>query len=137
VYQTPTLSSVSLNGAPAAQYDGLTPQHTPRKLFTITPQYFFPGERGEFYLRYKYIGQFFADSGDGLSIPGYGIFTLGSIVNLTPKLQLNLSVDNLTNVIGLTEGNPRQGATQAVVNGYFYGRSITGRNAYASLTYRF
>ncbi|HEX4583321.1 MAG TPA: TonB-dependent receptor [Burkholderiaceae bacterium] len=137
VYQTPTLSGVSLNGAPAPQYDGLTPQHTPRKLFTITPQYFFPGERGEFYLRYKYIGQFFADSGDGLSIPGYGVFTLGSIVNLTPKLQLNLSVDNLTNVIGLTEGNPRQGATQAVVNGYFYGRSITGRNAYASLTYRF
>jgi outer membrane receptor protein involved in Fe transport len=137
VYQFPTLSSVTLNGVVTPQYDGLTPQHTNRKLFTVTPQYFYPGGLGELYLRYKYIGQFYADSGDSLSIPGYGVLTLGSIVNLTPKLQFSLSVDNLTNVIGLTEGNPRQGATQTVVNGYFYGRSITGRNAYASLTYSF
>jgi iron complex outermembrane receptor protein len=135
VYQTPTLSNVTLNGVGAPQYNGLTPQHTPRKLFTITPELRYPGGRGELYVRYKYIGQFYADSGDGLSLPGYGVFTLGSIYNLTPKLQLNLSVDNLTNVIGLTEGNPRQGASQTVVNGYFYGRGITGRNAYLSLTY--
>jgi hypothetical protein len=37
----------------------------------------------------------------------------------------------------LTEGNPRQGVTQSVVNGYFYGRSIVGPNAMVSLTYKF
>jgi len=137
VYQTPELSNGSINGVGHPEFDGLTPQHTPKKLFTITPEYLFPGNRGEFYLRYKYIGQFFADSGDGLSIPGYGVFSIGSIVNVTPKIRLNVSVDNLTNVIGITEGNPRQGVTQTASNGYFYGRGITGRNALVSLTYSF
>jgi outer membrane receptor protein involved in Fe transport len=137
VYQTPETTNASLNGVGQPGFNGLTPQHTPKKLFTITPEYLFPGGRGDLYLRYKYIGQFFADSGDGLSIPGYGVFTIGSIYNLTSKLQLNVSVDNLTNVIGITEGNPRQGATQTASNGYFYGRGITGRNALISLTYSF
>jgi outer membrane receptor protein involved in Fe transport len=137
VYQTPELSNGSINGVSHPEFSGLTPQHTPKKLFTITPEYLFPGGRGDFYLRYKYIGQFFADSGDGLSIPGYGVFTIGSIYNVTPKITLNVSVDNLTNVIGITEGNPRQGATQAASNGYFYARGITGRNALVSLTYTF
>jgi hypothetical protein len=50
---------------------------------------------------------------------------------------VNVSADNLTNEIGLTEGNPRQGPTQTVANGFFYGRSIAGRNALLSITYRF
>src|SRR6267154_2747256 len=137
VYQTPELSNGSINGVGHPEFDGLTPQHTPKKLFTITPEFLFPGNRGELYLRYKYIGQFFADSGDGLSIPGYGVFSIGSIYQVTSKLKLNVSVDNLTNVIGITEGNPRQGATQTSSNGYFYGRGIAGRNALVTLTYSF
>jgi iron complex outermembrane receptor protein len=37
----------------------------------------------------------------------------------------------------LTEGNPNAGVTQKVVNGYFYGRGITGPNALVALTYKF
>ena len=39
--------------------------------------------------------------------------------------------------LGLTEGNPRQGPTQSVVNGYFYGRGVIGTNAMAQLTFKF
>jgi hypothetical protein len=46
-------------------------------------------------------------------------------------------VDNVTNALGLTEGNPRQGFTQEIVNGYFYGRGIVGPTALVSLTYQF
>jgi iron complex outermembrane receptor protein len=39
-------------------------------------------------------------------------------------------VDNVTNALGLTEGNPRQGFTQSIVNGYFYGRGIVGTDSF-------
>ncbi len=120
-----------------AFYNGKTPGRTPDLLFTITPQYDLPHNLGNIYLRYKYIGRIFADDGDQLALPSYGVLSIGGVVNLTKKLTLNVSVDNVTNELGLTEGNPRQGFTQAVVNGYFYGRGIVGTNVLASLSYSF
>ena len=145
-YQRPKLSDVfigqiinglTVNSASAAQYNGLVPQRTPQNLLMVQPSYDLPHQLGTVYVRYKYIGKIYADSGDGLALPGYGILSLGGFVNITPKLTFNVSVDNVTNELGLTEGNPRQGNTQAVVNGFFYGRGIVGTNAVFSLTYRF
>ena len=120
-----------------AFYNGKTPGRTPDWLFTITPQYDLPNGWGNIYARYKRIGRIFADDGDQLALPSYGVWTIGAEFNLRHNLTLNVSVDNLTNVRGLTEGNPRQGFTQAVVNGYFYGRGIIGTNAMGSLSFAF
>jgi iron complex outermembrane receptor protein len=120
-----------------AFYDGKTPGRTPNVMYTITPAYDLPGNYGQAYLRYKYIGRIFADNGNQVELPGYGVLSIGAIANITPNLALNVSVDNVTNVLGLTEGNPRQGFTQQIVNGYFYGRGIVGPTALVSLTYRF
>ena len=120
-----------------AYYNGLRPGRTPELLFTITPQYDLPHNWGNLYLRYKYIGKIYADDGDQVPLPGYGILSAGALINVGPRLLLNVSVDNITNQLGLTEGNPRQGFTQQVVNGYFYGRGIIGTNVLASLTYKF
>jgi hypothetical protein len=46
-------------------------------------------------------------------------------------------VNNLTNEIGLTEGNPRSGFNQSSNGSLFYARPILGRNATAALSYRF
>ncbi|HEV2595010.1 MAG TPA: TonB-dependent receptor [Sphingomicrobium sp.] len=120
-----------------AFYNGKTPGRTPDILFTITPQYDLPNGWGNIYARYKRVGRIFADDGDQLALPGYGVWTLGAEFNLRHNITLNLSVDNVTNVRGLTEGNPRQGFTQAVVNGFFYGRGIIGTNALGSLSLAF
>ena len=46
---------------------------------------------------------------------------------------------NLTNTVGLTEGNPRGSATggfsENVGGNYFFARPILGRNIVVSLTY--
>ncbi len=146
-YQDPKLSNVFLteidvngqNISPqiASYYNGLRPGRTPKILFTITPQYDLPHNWGNLYVRYKYIGQIYADDGDQVSLPAYGILSAGALINVGPRMLLNVSVDNITNQLGLTEGNPRQGFTQQVVNGYFYGRGIIGTNVLASLTYKF
>jgi outer membrane receptor protein involved in Fe transport len=58
-------------------------------------------------------------------------------LNLRENVQLTLNADNVFDVIGLTEGNPRQGQTQAVTDGYFYARGIPGPTYGGSLTFRF
>ena len=132
-----TVGGQNISQQVASFYDGKTPGRTPSILYTIQPTYDLPNGKGSVYLRYKYIGSIYADNGDGLALPGYGVLSIGGDYNLTPRINLNVSVDNATNALGLTEGNPRQGFTQSVVNGYFYGRGIVGTNALASLTFKF
>jgi outer membrane receptor protein involved in Fe transport len=132
-----TINNQNVGAQANAFYDGKTPGRTPNLMYTITPAYDLPAHYGQVYLRYMYIGRIYADNGDQVPLPGYGVLGIGAIANLTPNLTLNVNVDNVTNALGLTEGNPRQGFTQSVVNGYFYGRGIVGPTALVSLTYQF
>jgi outer membrane receptor protein involved in Fe transport len=145
-YQKPKLSSVfigeflngqTVNSAAASQYDGNIQERTPQLMYVIQPAYDFPNQWGAVYLRYEYTGKIYADAGNGVALPGYGVLSVGANVNFTPKLNLNVNVYNVNNTLGLTEGNPNSGVTQQVVNGYFYARGITGPNALVALSYKF
>lgn len=146
VYQKPKLSDVfigvflngqTINSAASSQYDGNIQERTPQLMYSIQPAYDFPNQRGAVYLRYQYTGKIYADAGNGVALPGYGVLSAGTTVNFTPKLNLDVNVYNVTNTLGLTEGNPNSGVTQSVVNGYFYARGIVGPNALIALTYKF
>jgi outer membrane receptor protein involved in Fe transport len=145
-YQKPKLSNVfigeivngqTINSAASAQYDGNIAERTPQVMYAIQPAYDLPNQWGAVYLRYEYTGKIYADAGNGVALPGYGVLSVGANVNFTPKLNLNVNVYNVNNTLGLTEGNPNSGVTQAVVNGYFYARGIAGTNALVALTYKF
>ncbi|MDB5455934.1 MAG: TonB-dependent receptor [Caulobacter sp.] len=137
VIQDPTLNNLTLNGVPQPTYDGNRPERTPARLFTITPTFKLPNGLGEIYGRYKYVGKIYADSGNGVALPSYGVTSAGVTLNVRDNLQLNFNVDNIFDEIGLTEGNPRQGQTQNASSGYFYARGIVGRTYGGSLTLRF
>ena len=137
VFQDPKLVNLAINGANQAGFEGNRPERTPSKLFTITPRVTLPNGLGEVYGRYKYIGKIFADAGNGVALPSYGVTSIGATINLSEQLQANFNIDNLFNVIGLTEGNPRQGQTQAITDGYFYARGIPGTTYGGSLTFKF
>ena len=146
-YQQPKLADVNtgefvngqiVNNAAAAQYNGNFVQRTPQVMYAIQPSYDLPNRLGDVYLRYEYTGKIFTDVGNGLALPGYGVLSVGGDINFTERLQLNLNVWNVTNALGLTEGNPNSGITETVgSNGYFYARGIAGTNATATLTYKF
>jgi outer membrane receptor protein involved in Fe transport len=146
-YQQPKLADVVtgefingqiVNSAAAAQYNGNYVQRTPQLMYAIQPAYDFPNRRGAVYLRYEYTGKIYTDVGNGLALPGYGVLSVGSNVNLTDRINLNLNVWNVTNKLGLTEGNPNSGISETVgFTGYFYARGIAGTNATATLTYKF
>jgi len=137
VFQDPKLVNLQLNGVDQSGFEGNRPERTPARLFTITPTFELPHGLGEVYGRYKYIGKIYADNGNGIALPSYGVTSAGIRVNLTKRLQASFDVDNIFNVIGLTEGNPRQGQTQAITDGYFYGRGIVGTTWGGSITMKF
>ncbi len=137
VFQDPTLSNLRLDGVAQPTYDGNRPERTPAQLYTITPTIRLPNGLGEVYARYKYIGKIFADSGNGVALPGYGVTGVGVSLNLTERLQVSFDADNIFDVMGLTEGNPRQGQTQNADSGFFYARGITGPSFGGSVTLKF
>ncbi len=138
VFQEPTLNNLRLNGvAQTTGFNGNTPERTPKTLFTISPRFILPNGLGEIYGRYKYIGQIFADAGNGLALPAYGVTSLGFNINVSKRLTLGFDAENIFNEIGLTEGNPRQGQTQTVTAGYFYARGIVGPTYGGTLTFRY
>lgn len=146
VFQDPKLTSpteklfnngVFVQAITGSQYDGNLDDRTPKILSTVNAAYLIPG-RGRVYVTYRYIGSQYVDIANQLKLPGYGLLSAGLTFDITPKLNLNVSGQNLTNQIGLTEGNPRQGVfAQSIINGSFYGRSVTGANALVALTYTF
>ena len=148
VFQNPKLSnfrqqvSNSPNFNPndfvtAPGYTGKTPERTPKQLFTVTPTFKLPNGLGEVYARYKYVGKIFADNGNQIALPSYGVTSVGFNINLGERYQVAFNAENIFNVTGITEGNPRQGQTQNATSGYFYGRGIVGPTYGGSLTMRF
>lgn len=137
VLQKPRLKNVFINDVAEEDYEDNTPERTPETLITVSSTFLLPNDLGEVYASYKHIGKIYADAGNGLALPSYGVISAGIGFNVTDNLTLRVAGDNLTNEIGLTEGNPRQGQTQTVVDGYFYGRGIAGRSIIGSLSYRF
>ncbi len=122
----------------ATSWNGNRPERTPELNYTIAPSVFFNDNKGELTLSYRYTGMRFADISNSVKLPAYSTWDLSVRYELTPKLTLNASVQNLSNAIGLTEGNPRSGFVQAPGGSdYYYARPILGRNAQLSLTMNF
>ncbi len=143
VFQNPKLNNVRSqinNTGPyitQAGFSGHTPERTPKQLFTITPTIKLPHGLGEVFGRYKYVGQIFADNGNAISLPAYGVTSFGFNINASDRLQFSFNAENVFNEIGLTEGNPRQGQTQNASSGYFYARGIVGPTYGGSITFRY
>ena len=137
VFQDPSLNNLRLNGVVDTTFDGNRPERTPSQLFTISPTFKLPNDLGEIYGRYKYVGKIFADSGNGLALPSYGVTSVGFSINVSEQLRVGFDAENIFDEIGLTEGNPRQGQRQNASSGFFYGRGIVGPTYTGSLTLRF
>jgi outer membrane receptor protein involved in Fe transport len=77
----------------------------------------------------------FADIANSQRLPSFSLINLDANATLTPRLNVALHVTNLTNTLGLTEGNPRAGSFD--VNGmgsYFLARPEFGRTVRATLS---
>lgn len=134
-----TLQKATINGidpnAEEAKQNGNQVMRTPNTQIRLIPTVHF--DFGDVFLVYSHIGKRFADFENALALPAYHVIDMGAEIKIDKKWKLNVKVNNVTNSIGLTEGNPRSGFNQSSNGSLFYARPILGRNATVALSYRF
>ncbi len=81
----------------------------------------------------------FPDVANSQRLPAFTLLNLNARAQVTKALALGLNVSNLTNELGLTEGNPRAGSfnTGDPTARYFLARPTFGRTVRASVSFDF
>lgn len=113
-------------------------QRQPKLQFRFTPSYRFDTGMGsvKVYATYSHIGERFADQENAQILPKYHTLDAGVVAHLNNGIDVRLSGTNLTDTIGITEGNTRV-LGQATTNNVFLGRPIFGRAVELSLGFNF
>jgi len=111
----------------------------PRNEFRITPGFNLFDSRARIEADIAYYGKRYADVANQIVLPSYTTLDINASFDVTKRLSLNLYVNNVTNTIGLTEGNPRAGSitNEEVGQAVYIARSIFGRSFRGAVTYRF
>ncbi len=130
--------SVLATGQPIPGVEGNQVRRIPQVLASITPTVNFTAfdRPAKAYATVTHQGKKYVDSNNSTKLPGYTTLDAGVIADLNKNLRFQIMGSNLTNKIGLTEGNPRtdpltgQGTGTAI-----YARPIFGRAIRVSLTY--
>jgi iron complex outermembrane recepter protein len=125
-------------GQPVPGVEGNQIRRIPQVVASITPSVNFTafGNPAKAYATVSHQGKKYVDSANATELPAYTTLDAGVIYDLGKNLRLQVAGSNLTNEVGLTEGNPRtdpfagQGTTTAI-----YARPIFGRAVRVSLTY--
>ena len=125
-------------GQPIPGIEGNQIRRFAKVLASLTPTFDLTvlGRKAKAYTTLSHQGKRYVDTNNSTILPAYTTVDAGLIVDLERNLRLQLMGSNLTNEIGLTEGNPRtdllvgQGTSTAI-----YARPIFGRAFRMSLTY--
>ncbi|MGH6613946.1 TonB-dependent receptor [Sphingomonas sp.] len=116
---------------------GLQVQRQPKWQWRVTPTYEhdFGGAKAAVFTTLSYIGDRFSDPENKQVLPKYYKLDAGVSLTVSEKIKLQVTGDNLTNRIGLTEGNPRIIGAQGA--GTILARPILGRSFRFSVGYSF
>jgi iron complex outermembrane receptor protein len=116
---------------------GKTIRRIPRRMARVTPTYSFFEDRARVFLTYTHAGKRFANDENTRILPAYNKLDAGLMLDVGESWTLQLSADNLTDEVGLTEANPRTDVG-AGANGLIYmARPLFGRSFLGSVTYRY
>lgn len=108
-------------------------QRQPSWQVRVTPSYdleFSNGMYATVYGTLSAVGDRFANNENTVTLDGYEKIDLGMILNLSDEVQMQLSVNNLTDEEALTEGDPRDSLSSN-------GRYILPRTIDFSISYQF
>jgi outer membrane receptor protein involved in Fe transport len=112
---------------------------TPKVSFRATPGVNLLDGKLRAELDLQYFGKRFSDLANTLTIPDYFLLNAQVRYNVTDAVTVYGYATNLTNEIGLTEGNPRAGQfiSGEVGSKYYLARPELGRTFKAAVLYRF
>ena len=133
-----SFASATLGGT---DYTGLTLQRQPRLQFRITPSYEIPTEFADVrvFATYSHIGLRYSDIANQQVLPEYYTLDAGVVAEIGHNFEVRVQGTNLTNQIGLTEGNARVtlGSGSGIANNFEMVRPVFGREVSVQLRYKF
>ena len=142
--QEPTFRNLRYNentsgGLVARDYSGNQLLRVPKLSLRATPAVTLFDGRLRAQMDVEHYGDRYADAANTSKLPAYTVINASVSLGLTKNIRLWAYGDNLTNTIGLTEGNPRAGElTSGQANDLlFIGRPIVGRNIRFAVDFSF
>ncbi len=119
--------------------NGKTVIRQPKTQFRLTPSYRFDTGLGsvKLFATYAYVGERFSDAQNLQFLPKYSTIDAGVVAHFNSGIDLRLTGTNLTNSIGVTEGNPRALGSGAAPTGTLLYRPIFGRAFEVSVGFNF
>ena len=129
-----------INGNPqCAIIDGAPLQRQPKFQIRFTPSYTLEPTWGAItgWVTYEHVGQRFEDITGLQPLGSYYMLSAGILTNVGSNWEFRLQGTNLTNQIGLTEGNARFAGVSAGINGVILARPIEGREVNIGAKYKF
>lgn len=127
------------NGHRIRNFTGNQLIRAPKQSFRLTPGVNLMDDRLRLQVDVEYYGQRYSDAANTSILPDYTLVNAAVRFDATPRLTLYAYGSNLTNEIGLTEGNPRAGQIISSEAGSLYGvgRPELGRSFKVAALYRF
>lgn len=144
-YQSPKYEGLrytdkdSSGGPVLRNYTGNQLIRVPKMSYRVVPGVNLLDGRLRLQLAYEHEGERYVDTANSVRLPSYDVLSASARYDVLPSLSLFLYADNMTNSLGLTEGNPRAGelASADVGANTFIARPILGRAYRAAVMYRF
>jgi hypothetical protein len=117
---------------------GMRLDRQPRVQYRLTPAYTIPADWGslKLWVTYEYVGDRFGDQLQQQPLGHYHDISIGAIANVGKHWVFTLRGTNMTNEIGITEGNARLFGF-ASGGGVILARSIEGREVNVQAKYQF
>jgi outer membrane receptor protein involved in Fe transport len=129
-----------INGNPqCAPINGAPLQRQPKLRYAFTPSYTLPTGWGSItgYLTYSHVGQHYQDISALQPLGTYQTLDAGIVADVGTNWQFSLRGTNLTNEIGLTEGNSRKFGVNTGIGGVIMARPLFGREVNFQAKYLF
>jgi len=140
--QNPYFTNVSYALSPGAaptSYAGDQLLRVPHVSASVSPSVHLMEDKLKVGMTIEYYGSRYADLANTQYLPSYTVVSADARYDVTQDLSVTGTAYNLTNTIGLTEGNSRAGEVVSTLGTgtNFVARPIIGRTVKASLLYKF
>jgi hypothetical protein len=131
---------IDINGNnQCAQINGAPLQRQPKFQYRVIPSYTVPGFWGDVtaWVAYEHVGQRYEDQSGLQPLGSYYMLGAGIVANIGKDWELRVQGTNLTNQIGLTEGNARKFGAATGIGGVILARPIEGQEVNFTAKYKF